>query len=211
MKNFILEHPLFYRLYQSIVRKKKNEYLFFNYIFSKISKIGPIRMLDICSGDSHVLNYVSDHVESYLGVDYNKKYLKDLSNKWPKYKFLNLDVEKEETLKLISDFNPNFIFINGAIHHLEDSTVKSINLLVNNFKNSYFLSVDPIKHNNKFINRIMISMDRGKFIRKDSEYKELMSEFQEMVVDDFYVMSFMNIFHYKNFNLKEYYNSWKKN
>jgi len=210
IKNYILEHPFFYRLYQSIVRKKKNEYLFFDYIFSKISKKKPIRMLDICSGDSHILNYVNEHVENYLGVDNNEKYLKNLSKKWPKYKFLNLDIKKKETLEIINNYEPNFIFINGAIHHLDDTTVGSVKFLINKFKNSFFLSVDPIIFNNNFINKIMIDMDRGKFIRTDKEYKKLMSEFEKMIVDDFYTMSFMNIFHYKNFDLKEYYNSWKK-
>ena len=210
IKNYILEHPFFYRLYQSIVRTKKNEYLFFNYIFSRIAKKKPIRMLDICSGDSHVLSYVNEHVDDYLGVDNNEKYLKDLSKKWSKYKFLNLDVEKQETLKIINDYEPNFIFINGAIHHLDDTTINSIKFLVNKFKNSFFLSVDPIRFNNNFINKVMINMDRGKFIRTDGEYKKLMNDFEEMIVDDFYIMSFMNIFHYKNFDLKEYYNTWKK-
>jgi hypothetical protein len=210
IKNYILEHPFFYRLYQSIVRTKKNEYLFFNYIFSRIAKKKPIRMLDICSGDSHVLSYVNEHVDDYLGIGNNEKYLKDLSKKWSKYKFLNLDVEKQETLKIINDYEPNFIFINGAIHHLDDTTINSIKFLVNKFKNSFFLSVDPIRFNNNFINKIMINMDRGKFIRTDREYKKLMNNFEEMIVDDFYIMSFMNIFHYKNFDLKEYYNTWKK-
>ena len=167
-------------------------------------------MLDICSGDSHVLSYVHEHVDDYLGIDNNEKYLKDLSKKWSKYKFLNLDVEKQETLKIINDYEPNFIFINGAIHHLDDTTINSIKFLVNKFKNSFFLSVDPIRFNNNFINKIMINMDRGKFIRTDREYKKLMNNFEEMIVDDFYIMSFMNIFHYKNFDLKEYYNTWKK-
>ena len=161
-------------------------------------------MLDICSGDSHVLSYVNEHVDDYLGIDNNEKYLKDLSKKWSKYKFLNLDVEKQETLKIINDYEPNFIFINGAIHHLDDTTINSIKFLVNKFKNSFFLSVDPIRFNNNFINKIMINMDRGKFIRTDREYKKLMNNFEEMIVDDFYIMSFMNIFHYKNFDLKEY-------
>ena len=167
-------------------------------------------MLDICSGDSHVLSYVNEHVDDYLGIDNNEKYLKDLSKKWSKYKFLNLDVEKQETLKIINDYEPNFIFINGAIHHLDDTTINSIKFLINKFKNSFFLSVDPIRFNNNFINKVMINMDRGKFIRTDGEYKKLMNDFEEMIVDDFYIMSFMNIFHYKNFDLKEYYNSWKK-
>ena len=42
---------------------------------SKISKTTPIRMLDICSGDRHVLSYVSEYVDDYLGVDNNEKYL----------------------------------------------------------------------------------------------------------------------------------------
>ena len=149
-------------------------------------------------------------MENYLGVDNNEKYLKNLSKKWPKYKFLNLDIKKKETLEIINNYEPNFIFINGAIHHLDDTTVGSVKFLINKFKNSFFLSVDPIIFNNNFINKIMIDMDRGKFIRTDKEYKKLMSEFEKMIVDDFYTMSFMNIFHYKNFDLKEYYNSWKK-
>jgi hypothetical protein len=53
-------------------------------------------------------------------------------------------------------------------------------------------------------------LDRGKFIRSKSEYAELMNPFESFIVDDFYKMKFENIFHYKNFDLKELYQKWKK-
>ena len=53
-------------------------------------------------------------------------------------------------------------------------------------------------------------LDRGKFIRNKSEYDELMNSFESFIVDDFYKMKFQNIFHYKNFDLKELYTKWKK-
>jgi len=209
MKYYILEHPFFYRLYQSIVRKKKHEYHFFNYIFSRISQSTEIRLLDICSGDSHILNYVSNYLKNYIGVDLNNKYLKNLTTKWPKFTFLNLDVTDKNTLDVLKKFNPNFIFMNGAIHHLNNETMYAIKSLIINFKDSYFLSVDPVNNNNKFINKIMINNDRGKFIRKPEEYKIIMNGFDSLIIDDFYIMSFQNIFHSKNINLNRLYKEWQ--
>jgi hypothetical protein len=209
VKNFILEYPFFYRLYQSTVRKKKHEYLFFNYIFSSLSKNGEIRMLDICSGDSHVLNYISNYLNDYIGVDLNNKYLQNLSTKWPRFTFLNLDVTGNNSLEELKKFNPNFIFMNGAIHHLNDKTMKSVISLIRNFNDAYFLSVDPVDHKNKLINKIMIKNDRGKFIRSPEEYNSIMSNFNSLIIDDFYIMSFKNIFHFKNINLEKLYKEWQ--
>ena len=208
MKDYILEFPFFYRLYQKLVRKKKHEYHFFKYIFSNISKDTNIRMLDICSGDSHVLNYTSEYISDYMGIDLNIKYQKNLSSKWPKYTFLNLDITQQDTLLRLKKFDPNFIFMNGAIHHLDDKTIRSISLLINNFKDAYFLSVDPLNYNNSYINKIMIQNDRGKFIRSPDQYSVLMNDFKNLIVDDFYIMSFKNIFHYKKLNLEKFYNTW---
>ena len=210
MKNFLLEYPFFYRLYQKIVRKKKHEYLFFNYIFSSISQKTKIRMLDICSGDSYVLNYISKYLDDYMGVDLNNKYLKNLSKNWPNFTFLNLDIMSKNTLEELKNFNPNFIFMNGAIHHLNDQTMNSIISLISNFKDCYFLSVDPVNNENKLINKIMIKNDRGKFIRNPQQYKNIMSSFNSLIIDDFYIMSFKNIFHFKNINLEKLYNEWQK-
>ena len=69
--------------------------------------------------------------------------------------------------------------------------------------------VDPIKYNNQLINKIMIFFDRGKFIRSYEGFKKIMSNYDQFIIDDFYQMSFQNVFHSKNVDIPELYNSWK--
>ena len=210
MINFLLKNPSLYRFYQKTVRAKYNEYDFFRFIF-KQNNFKNMRMLDICCGDSYILEYINEFLDDYLGIDNNDKYLKQCQNRWKKFNFIQLDLDDKANIDQLIEFKPNFIFINGAIHHLDNKTVKSINNFIkNNFSDCYFLSVDPIKNNNSFFNSIMIMLDRGKFIRSKLEYAELMDSFNSFIIDDFYRMKFENIFHYKNFDLKEFYHNWKK-
>ena len=209
MINFVLKNPIFYRLYQKTVRRKKHEYDFFKFIFKKID-LTEIRLLDLCCGDSYVLEYVNNYVDDYMGIDNHEQYLSKCKKRWKKYNFLNLDITNKNNIKYLIDFNPNFIFMNGAIHHLNDETVKIVNsFILNELKNCYFMSVDPIIHNNNLINNLMIKLDRGKFIRNEEEYKKLMNSFNSFIIDDFYKMNFENIFHFRNFELVDLYNKWK--
>ena len=210
MINFLLKNPSLYRFYQKTVRAKYSEYDFFTFIF-KQNNFKKIRMLDICCGDGHILEYINEFIEEYVGIDNNDKYLEQCRSRWKKFNFINLELKDNINIDPLIEFKPNFIFINGAIHHLDDKTVKLINSFIkNNFSECYFLSVDPVKYNNALLNKIMIMLDRGKFIRNKSEYEELMNSFESFIVDDFYKMKFQNIFHYKNFDLKALYQKWKK-
>ena len=109
MINAILKYPLFYRLYQKTVRTKYSEYDFIQYVFSKLN--AKIRMLDLCCGDSFILNFVGKYVEDYLGADNNQKYLNHSEKKWPKFNFLNMDLTDRKNLEKLKEFSPNFIFI----------------------------------------------------------------------------------------------------
>ena len=210
MINFLLKNPSLYRFYQKTVRGKYDEYDFIKFIFEK-KKLKNIRLLDICCGDSHILEYINEYVNDYLGVDNNDKYLDQCKQRWKKFNFLHLNLNDMTDINELIKFKPNFIFINGAIHHLDDKTVELINSFIKiNFSNCYFLSVDPIKNNNSLLNNIMIKLDRGKFIRNKSEYSKLMESYESFIINDFYKMNFENIFHYKNFNLKDFYHNWKK-
>ena len=210
MINFLLKNPSLYRFYQKTVRAKYSEYDFFTFIF-KQNNFKKIRMLDICCGDGHILEHINEYIGEYVGIDNNDKYLEQFRKRWKRFNFFNLELKDNANIDRLIEFKPNFIFINGAIHHLDDSTMKSINLSIkNNFPDCYFLSVDPIRYNNSFLNTIMIKLDRGKFIRNKMEYEKLMDSFESFVIDDFYKMNFKNVFHYKNFDLKQLYYNWKK-
>ena len=205
MINFLLKNPSLYRFYQKTVRAKYDEYDFFRFIF-KQSNFKNVRMLDICCGDSYILEYINEFVEDYLGIDNNDKYLKQCQNQWKKFNFIKLKLDDKTNINQLVEFKPNFIFINGAIHHLDDKTVKLINSVIkSNFSECYFLSVDPVRNNNSFLNSMMIKLDRGKFIRNKLQYSELMDTFESFTIDDFYKMKFENIFHYKNFNIISLY------
>ena len=204
----ILKYPLLYRIYQKSVRTHYSEYDFFKYIFSKL-EVENIRVLDLCCGDSYILDFIKDHISDYLGVDNSDKYINFSKKKWEKFKFVKLDLNKNDSIEEFKSFKPNFIFINGAIHHLDDRTVKNINKFINEFKESIFLSVDPIYDNNKIINTIMLKLDRGKYIRTKNQYENLMKNYNNLVIDDFFKMSYKNIFHYKNFDLTKLYYNFK--
>ncbi len=209
MINAILQYPVFYRLYQKTVRSHYSEYDFLKYLFSNLNYKN-LKVLDLCCGDSFILNYVNQNIDSYLGVDNSDKYLEFSKNKWPQYDFQKLDLNDESSIENVKKFQPNFIFINGALHHLDDKTVLNINKLIRIFNQSIFLSVDPVKSNNKFLNNIMITFDRGKFIREKNHYAKLMGNCDSIIIDDFYRMSFKQIFHYNNINLEKLYSNWKK-
>ena len=135
-------------------------------------------MLDLCCGDSYILNFIESHINDYLGVDNSDKYLNYSKKKWPRFNFLNLDLNNsEESISQLEKFQPNLIFINGAIHHLDDHTIKNITSFINRFEESIFISIDPVKSNNKILNKIMIKLDRGKYIRTENEYKNLMQNY----------------------------------
>ena len=118
-------------------------------------------MLDLCSGDSFVLNYVGDYIDEYIGVDNNEKYLSKLKSKWPNFKFINSNISGLDSLSILNNYKPDIIFMNGAIHHLDNDIMNSINLFISKFEKTIFLSVDPIKYKNKLLNKIMIFLDRG--------------------------------------------------
>jgi SAM-dependent methyltransferase len=206
MKNLILKNKIFYRLYQNIIRAKKNEYDFIKFIFEKNNS--KINVLDICCGDSYILKYISKYVENYTGLDNNKSYLKQSKKDYPNFKFHYLDIKN---IKSLNAGKINFIFLNGAIHHFNDKIINDLLNYVNKkFPKAIFLSIDPLRANNNFINKFMINNDRGKFIRNKKQYKKIMGKFSRLITKDFFIIKFLLIFHYKNIDLKKKFAQWKK-
>ena len=75
----------------------------------------------------------------------------------------------------------------GALHHFDNYTVRRITSFIKkNFPKSIFLSVDPVRSNNGFLNNLMIYFDRGKFIRNKNQYNKLIKNFKSYIIDDFY-------------------------
>ena len=210
--NNLLKFPFFYRSYQSIIRNKFDDYNFFKFIFiNLIKKKKNIKVLDLCCGEAFVLNYINPYISKYLGLDNNKLYLEIGKKKWHKHSFKFHDFTNLTNLKKKINFYPDLIFLNGVIHHFDDNQIKAFNYFVmKNYSKSIFLSIDPIKFNNKFFNSILIKFDRGKYIRTFKDYKILMNNCKFFISYIFFKINFKVIFHYKNINLLDLYNLWQK-
>ena len=89
MINFLLKNPSFYRFYQKIVRKKHDEYDFIKFIFKKNFIKKKVRMLDVCCGDSYILEYINEFTDDYMGIDNNDKYLNQCKKRWKKFNFIS--------------------------------------------------------------------------------------------------------------------------
>ena len=86
MINFLLKNPSLYRFYQKTVRKKYDEYDFIKFIFEK-KFFKNVRMLDICCGDSYILEYINEFIDDYIGIDNNDKYLNQCKKRWKNFNF----------------------------------------------------------------------------------------------------------------------------
>ena len=42
------------------------------------------------------------------------------------------------------------------------------------------------------------------------QYKKIMEKFSRLITEDFFIMKFLLIFHYKNIDLKKIFNQWQK-
>ena len=194
-----------------LVRKKFSEYDFLQYIINQQSKKKSVRILDLCCADSFILGYIHQDIEDYIGIDFNEHCINESKAKWRKFSFEKLDLTKKETFKKLFTLKPNFILVHGAVHHLDNETVKKImDLIKNYFPDCIFISVDPVKYENKTLNKLMILLDRGKFIRSPKSYEEIIGNFNHLITDDFYKMSFKYIFHYNNIDIQKLYYDWKK-
>ena len=209
--NNFLKFPFFYRFYQRIIRKKFDDYDFFEFFFNKLNKKKKnIKVLDLCCGDSFILDYINPYIFKYLGFDNNSLYLNSGKKRWRRHSFKFFDFSQINKLKKEINFYPDVIFLNGVIHHFDDHKIKVLNNFIkNNFPKSIFLSADPIRFNNNFINTLMIKFDRGRFIRTLKSYKFLMKNYNFLISDLFFRVNFKLIFHYKNVDLKFLYNLWK--
>jgi hypothetical protein len=123
--------------------------------------------------------------------------------------FIEHNLENIQTLKIPDNHNINFVFLNGVLHHFNETGVnKLLKYVKYNFPNAAFLSVDPVIENNNFINRLMIKFDRGKYIRRKEEYISFFKNYNCMITQGFFIMNFKLIFFYKGFDLISEYNNF---
>lgn len=134
-------------------------------------------VLDLGCGTGDILNYFPKGIK-YFGIDIRENYISAARKKSNAGVFFVGDAIKflEEKSGVIEKVN--LIICNGFLHHLNDEEAKNLLGNVRNFlKNGgrcVFLEPVYLLHQRKFSKWIM-SLDRGQYIRYESEWKKLIS------------------------------------
>ena len=195
----ILEVPIIYDAFQFIMGAKKRQRIFKD---EYIGNVSGLRVLELGCGTSDILEYFEEC--DYTGVDLDKDYIRAAQKrfkdkKWAK--FICSDV---------NDFAKNchekydLILMTAVIHHISDEEVENcFNSIKSLLKaDGRFISFDGVyREGMSWFEKFLNDIDRGQFVRKESEYVRLNKKYfsnvtyvcrKDMMVLPFNIIIFIN-------------------
>jgi SAM-dependent methyltransferase len=132
-----------------------------------------IRVLDIGCGNGRLVPFLPN--AQYVGVDHNESYIKAATEKWsnkPNVRFVCGDLEGRS--HEFGDFD--VVVSLGVLHHLDDSVaddaIRSASRCL--AADGRLITMDPCFEPEQLqIARVLMALDRGKFVRHPSDYERL--------------------------------------
>lgn len=164
----ILANPYFYQFSVLLLDLKK-----INSVISR--KLGPTlgkRTLDVCCGTGNFAGAIDGE---YIGFDSNPNYIIYAQNRFKKdksKKFLISDIEN-------FDFKPKYfdnVLLISALHHFPEKVTSKLLRKINDAVKDKVIIIDPAIETENHISRLLILLDRGKFIRPLKEQIDLISK-----------------------------------
>ena len=189
----MLFYHILYRPFQKIIRKKHVYENLNKYIEEKKIKI----VYDIGCADSLFLKYNTNSI-IYYGYDIEPGFIKkskEIFNGNTKFNFECISAAKIANLKFEQN---SIVLMCGLIHHLNDNDALSLISNINS-QNAQAFAIDPLRKNGQgFLNKLLISIDRGDYIRNENQYKSIFQSFSVIHKDNFLRFKFDHIMHLKN-------------
>lgn len=177
MISYILSHPLLFNSIRAVIagdqRKTKQ------FVKDNLIKYCAKTVIDVGCGTGDFIKAVP-HDVSYLGVDINKKYIdfarKNYQNN--QIKFLLQDVTKKAFYKNRSFDAALFI---SMLHHLSDDELKQILPVIKKITRKVVIIADIIPDPESMLQKIMVRLDRGRFIRPSEEKVKILKKYFKVV------------------------------
>jgi len=184
----ILEHPLLYSLFQWIMGSH-NKYRM--YVEGYLKPTPGCRILDIGCGYAGILDHLPQDIE-YVGYDISQEYISYARRKYGhRATFYNQRVNE---MQLQNKNHFDIVMADGLLHHLNDAEAKDLFAAGYDalHDSGFMFTSDPtFIENQKFIPRLISSMDRGRHVRYPHEYKKI-AETSFQVVDAFIIHNISN-------------------
>lgn len=170
----ILKKPVIYEFIQWIFRDEKTNKKWKKLVNSFNNKI----ILDVgCGTGKTSLDFLES--KKYIGIDISKEYIDNAKINYGKFgEFYCLPIEKIQESEIKDISNIDLVILKGVYHHLNSKSIEKmiINLKNKLNKNGKIISIDPTYKNGLLISNFIVSLDRGKFVRKPKDLLNILSK-----------------------------------
>lgn len=162
-----------YRAFQSVAGGKGRSI----YVHEYLQPRPGMRVLDIGCGPGNILNHLDKSVD-YTGVDLSSAYILHAKRNFgTRGRFLN---ESVSNLVVRESNSFDLVMANGLIHHLDDPDARSLLHIAKNAlkPDGRFVSLDGcFAEGQSRLARLIVSCDRGQFVRTLQQYIELAKQY----------------------------------
>ena len=167
----ILSHPLAYNFLQNLLLKKRSRGLLIEKYVKPDKKD---HILDLGCGPGRLIDLLPEGVK-YTGIDISAEYIEDAEKRYGnKYNFICSNILDIDFTN-IGTFDK--VIARGFFHHLDDRTILNLMDYIKPAlsKHVQLVSLDGCYiADQNFISKFLISNDRGNYVRKETEYMNLL-------------------------------------
>jgi SAM-dependent methyltransferase len=167
----LLEFPILYELSQRMLGASRSHTVFMR---DHVRAGKTESLLDIGCGVGASLSHLTSE-NRYLGIDINSTYIARAQGKYVSRTFICSDVVNLD----LSGHDPfSCAFAYGVLHHLDSDAANRMFDIVARNVTDRFVTIDPvIRQNDHPIARYLVSQDRGRFVRTESEYLSIARQY----------------------------------
>jgi cyclopropane fatty-acyl-phospholipid synthase-like methyltransferase len=161
----LLASPSVYRVFCRFIGNEPRRVFIEKYVLPKKGEV----ILDIGCGPGNLLEYLPD--VKYVGFDMNERYIEDAKKRFGNRGHFFCEMFDKNTTIASADFDMVVAF--GILHHLsDDDVVKLFELVKLKLKHGgRAFTLDIFKYDGQpWLERILVSLDRGKYMRTEEEY-----------------------------------------
>lgn len=166
----LLQNPSIYSFLQGLIASRENGKYF---VENFIKPFDGMKVLDIGCGPAFLLDSFHHNI-FYTGVDGNKKYINFAKKKYPHQTFIHTYITSATTPSFLDKYD--VVVASGILHHLDNYESENLLKCAYNHltENGKLITLDGVylKKQN-IIARLLLNLDRGKYVRYEKGYNEL--------------------------------------